>query len=98
MGNPPTLTDIFKSKIDKAENNEEEDDSREKEKEESKQGVKRKIDEFYEENVIESQTKNGEKMHDKHIKKAKNVGSLFFFFIFLSTTIVLVLVSRLYWC
>jgi len=73
LGNPPTLTDIFKSKIDQSENNEEE-----KEKEESKQGVKRKIDEFYEENAIESQTENGEKMHEKHIKKAKNVGSLFF--------------------
>lgn len=68
LGNPPTLTDIFKSKIDQSENNGEEE-----EKEESKQGVKRKIDEFYEENVTESQTENGGKMHEKHIKKAKNI-------------------------
>lgn len=73
LGNPPTLTDIFKSKIDQSENNEEENSEAEKEKEESKQGVKRKIDEFYEENVTESQTENGEKMHEKHIKKAKNI-------------------------
>ena len=94
MGNPPTLTDIFKSKIDQSENKEE--DSEEKQKDETKQGVKRKIDEFYEENVTESQTENGGKMHEKHIKKAKNVGSLFFSP--LISTIVLVLVSRLYWC
>ncbi|CAL5193645.1 unnamed protein product [Lathyrus oleraceus] len=67
LGKPPTLTDMFQSKIVESEKNEE------KEKEESKKGVKRKIDEFYEENVTETQTENGQKLHDKHIKKAKNL-------------------------
>lgn len=78
MGKPPTLTDMFQSKIVESEKNEE------KEKEESKKGVKRKIDEFYEENVTETQTENGQKLHDKHIKKAKNVGS---FFLSISTSL-----------
>lgn len=76
LGNPPTLTDIFQSKIEKSENKEEEG-SGEKQKEESKKGTKRKIDDFYEENVIESQNENGQKMHDRNIKKAKNVGVFF---------------------
>nr|GAU23354.1 hypothetical protein TSUD_334010 [Trifolium subterraneum] len=68
LGNAPTLTDIFKSTIVESEKKEEEEDSGE-----SKQGVKRKIDESYEDNVIESQSENGGKMHDKHIKKARNL-------------------------
>ncbi|KAL5059570.1 hypothetical protein RYX36_031174 [Vicia faba] len=68
LGKPPTLTDMFRSKIVELEKKEDSE-----EKDESKKGVKRKIDEFYEENVTESQTENGQKMHDKHIKKAKNL-------------------------
>ncbi|WJX84205.1 hypothetical protein P8452_66803 [Trifolium repens] len=67
LGNPPTLTDIFKSTIVESEKKEEHDSG------ESKQGVKRKIDESYEDNAIESQNENGGKMHDKHIKKARNL-------------------------
>jgi hypothetical protein len=74
LGNPPTLTDIFKSTIVESEKKEERDSG------ESKQGVKRKIDESYEDNAIESQNENGGNMHDKHIKKARNVGFLFFYF------------------
>lgn len=73
LGNPPTLTDIFHSKIDNVENKEE---SGEEEKKELKQGMKRKPnrDDFSEENEVESQKENGKKVMDRNIKKAKNVG------------------------
>lgn len=76
LGNPPTLTDIFHSKNDKVENKE---DSGEKQKEESKQGMKRKLDnvDYSEESAVESQKENGKKAVDRNIKKAKNVGVCF---------------------
>ncbi|XP_014495496.1 uncharacterized protein LOC106757359 [Vigna radiata var. radiata] len=72
LGNPPTLTDIFHSKNDKVENKE---DSGEKQKEESKQGMKRKLDnvDYSEESAVESQKENGKKAVDRNIKKAKNL-------------------------
>ncbi|XP_027351056.1 uncharacterized protein LOC113862118 [Abrus precatorius] len=73
LGNPPTLTDIFHSKFDNVEKKEE--DSGEKQKEESKKGIKRKIDDndASEENALESQTVNGVNMQDRNIKRAKNL-------------------------
>ncbi|TKY62451.1 hypothetical protein E2542_SST12307 [Spatholobus suberectus] len=72
LANPPTLTDIFHSKNDKVENKE---DSGEKQKEESKQGMKRKLDhnDFSEVNAVDSQNENGKKVMDRNIKKAKNL-------------------------
>ncbi|KAK7285356.1 hypothetical protein RJT34_20125 [Clitoria ternatea] len=74
LGNPPTLTDIFHSKFDKAEENKEED-SGEKQKEESKQGIKRKLEhnDSSEENAVDSQMENGQKLQDRNIKRAKNL-------------------------
>lgn len=90
MGNPPTLTDIFQSKIDKAEENKEEDLGEQQKGEESKQGIKRKldidnVDSSEENNDVDSQTGNGQKMPDTHIKKAKNVG-VFMLMLFSITT------------
>ncbi|KAK7336749.1 hypothetical protein VNO77_17295 [Canavalia gladiata] len=76
LANPPTLTDIFHSKFDKAENKEEDEDSGEEQKEESKQGIKRKSDQqndISEENAVDSQTAIGQNMQDRNIKKAKNL-------------------------
>lgn len=72
LGNSPTLTDIFHSKIDNVENKE---DSGEEQKEELKQGMKRKLDrdDLSEENEVESQKENGKKVMDRSIKKAKNL-------------------------
>ncbi|XP_057440666.1 uncharacterized protein LOC130732682 [Lotus japonicus] len=71
LANPPTLTDIFHSKFDKAETKEE------KQREgKSKQGVKRKIDHndvVSEENVVDPQVGNGQKLQDGNFKKAKNL-------------------------
>lgn len=71
LANPPTLTDIFHSKIDKVENKE---DSGEKQKE-SKQGMKRKLDsnDVSEENALDSQKEDGKKVMDRNMKKAKNL-------------------------
>ncbi|KAK7242992.1 hypothetical protein RIF29_37774 [Crotalaria pallida] len=78
LAQPPTLTDIFHSKFDKAENKVEEGSRKgenEKEKEESKQGVKRKFDhnDISEENGNDSQMENGPKEQDRNIKRAKNL-------------------------
>ncbi|KAK7396369.1 hypothetical protein VNO78_17321 [Psophocarpus tetragonolobus] len=73
LANPPTLTDIFHSKNDNAENKE---DSEEKEEEESNQGMKRKFDQndsSEEKNAVDSQKENGKKVMDRNIKKAKNI-------------------------
>ncbi|XP_047170785.1 uncharacterized protein LOC124839086 [Vigna umbellata] len=73
LGNPPTLTDIFHSKNDKVENKE--DSGEKQKKEESKQGMKRKLDhvDYCEESAVESQKENGKKAVDRNIKKAKNL-------------------------
>lgn len=93
MGNPPTITDIIQSKIDEAENKEE--DLGEQQKEETKQGIKRKIDNVdssEENNAEDSQIENGQKVHDKHIKKAKNVGVFLLMLLLLSITKVFQLI------
>lgn len=83
LAHPPTLTDIFQNKFDKAENKEEEDSGEKQKEEEPKQGMKRKLDhsdDSTEENAVDSQLANGQKLHDRHFKKAKNVGLFIYLF------------------
>ncbi|KAL2320946.1 hypothetical protein Fmac_029915 [Flemingia macrophylla] len=72
LANPPTLTDIFHSKIDEVQHKE---DSGEKQKEESKQGMKRKLDhnDVSEENALDLQKEDGKQVMDRNMKKAKNL-------------------------
>ncbi|KAE9621948.1 hypothetical protein Lalb_Chr01g0020161 [Lupinus albus] len=70
LAHPHTLTDIFHSKFDEAENKQEGS-----EEEESNQGVKRKFDDndFHEENDNDSQLENGPKKQDRNMKRAKSL-------------------------
>ncbi|CAL0310344.1 unnamed protein product [Lupinus luteus] len=70
LAHPHTLTDIFHTKFDEAENKQEG-----LKEEESNQGLKRKFDDndFHQENDNDSQLENGPKKQDRDMKRAKNL-------------------------
>lgn len=71
LAHPPTLTDIFHSKFDKAEETSQEGPGEGEEEEESKQGAKRKFDPN---DVSEQFDPNQPNKQDRNMKRAKNVG------------------------